>query len=81
MTRNLLVLLLTLFQDNYVRIGTLAGALVGFWSAEIVHGEAVTNTLIYGFIGWGIGAYLGNYKEEKTQFKQKKKFRVFQGGR
>ena len=81
MTRNLLVLLLTLFQDNYVRIGTLTGAFVGFWSPEIVHGEAVTNTFIYGFIGWGIGAYLGNYKAEKTQFKHKNKFRVFQGGR
>ena len=81
MTRNLLVLLLTLFQDNYVRIGTLSGALVGFWSPDIVHGEAGTNTFIYGFIGWGIGAYLGNYKAEKTQFKQKNKFRVVQGER
>ena len=81
MTRNLLVLLLTLFQDNYVRIGTLTGALVGFWSPDIVHGEAGTNTFIYGFIGWGIGAYLGNYKAEKTQFKQKNKFRVVQGER
>ena len=81
MTRKLLVLLLTLFQDNYVRIGTLIGLSVGFWNPEIVHGEAGTNTFIFGFIGWGIGAFLGNYKAEKTQFKQNKKFRVFQGGR
>ena len=81
MTRKLLVLLLTLFQDNYVRLGTLTGWMAGFWSPEFLHGDAVTNAFIYGFIGWGIGAYLGNYKAEKTQFKQKKKFRILQGGR
>ena len=81
MTRNLLVLILTLFQDNYVRLGTLTGALVGFWSPEILYGEPRTNAFIYGFIGWGIGAYFANYKSENTQFKQKNKFRVFQGGR
>ena len=81
MTRNLLVLILTLFQDNYVRIGTLTGALVGFWSPEILYSEARTNAFIYGFIGWGIGAYFANYKAENTESKQKKKFQIFQGGR
>ena len=81
MNRNLLILLLTLFQDNYVRLGTIAGTLVGYWSPVILQGESGTNTFILGFIGWGIGAYLANYKAEKKQFKQKKKFEVFQGGR
>ncbi|HBL54909.1 MAG TPA: hypothetical protein EYO46_10515 [Candidatus Lambdaproteobacteria bacterium] len=81
MIRHLLVLVMTLFQDNYVRVGTLVGALAGFWSPEILHGEPATNAFIFGFIGWGIGAYLANYNAEKTQYKQKKKFRVFQGGR
>ena len=81
MTRNLLVLIMTLFQDNYVRLGTLIGALAGFSNPEFLHGEAGTNAFIYGFIGWGIGAYLANYKAKNTQFDPRKKFRVFQGGR
>ncbi len=81
MIRHLLVLVMTLFQDNYVRVGTLVGALAGFWSPEILQGEAATNAIIFGFIGWGVGAYLANNKAEKTLYKQKKKFRVFQGGR
>ena len=81
MTRNLRVLIMTLFQDNYVRLGTLTGALAGFWNPEFLHGEAGTNAFIYGFIGWGIGAYLANYNEDNKQFYLKKKFQVFQGGR
>ena len=81
MTRNILVLIMTLFQDNYVRLGTLTGVLAGFWNPEFLHGEAGTNAFIYGFIGWGIGVYLANYKSENTQFDPKKKFRVFRGGR
>ena len=81
MTRNLLVLIMTLFQDNYVRLGTLTGALAGFWNPEFLDGEAGTNAFIYGFIGWGIGVYLANYKAKYTQFDPKKKFQVFKGGR
>ena len=81
MTRNLLVLLMTLFKDNYVRLGTLTGALAGFWNPYFSHSEVGTNAFTYGFIGWGIGVYLGNYKQENTQFDPKKKFRVFKGGR
>ena len=80
MTRNLLVFVMTLFQDNYVRLGTLMGVLAGFWNPELLHGESGTNTFIYGFIGWGIGVYLASYKTENTQYKQKKKFKIFQGG-
>ena len=81
MTRKLMVLILTLFQDNYVRMGTLGGALAGFLSTEIMQNDAVTSSFIFAFIGWGVGAYLANYNAEKTQFTKKKKFRVFQGGR
>ena len=81
MTRKILVLLMTLFQDNYVRLGTLIGALAGFWNPEFLHGEEGTNVFIYGFIGWGIGVYLANYKADDKQFKQNKKLRIFQGGR
>ena len=34
MNRNLLILLLTFFQDNYVRLGTIAGTLVGIGVRE-----------------------------------------------
>ena len=81
MMRHLLVLVLTVFQDNYVRTGTLLGMLAGFWSTEIMSGEPTTNALIYGFIGWGLGAYIGHYRSEKSQFSKKKKFQVFKGGR
>ena len=79
MTRNLLVLIMTLFQDNYVRLGALTGALAGFWNPEFLHGEAGTNAFVYGFIGWGIGAYLANYKAENTQFDPKKEIPGFSG--
>jgi hypothetical protein len=81
MMRHLLVFVLTIFQDNYVRIGAFLGLLAGFWSTEIIGGEQATNALIYGFIGWGIGVYLGHNRSENSHFSKKKKFKVFQGGR
>ena len=81
MTRTLLVLIMTLFQDNYVRLGTLIGVLTGFWNPDFLNSEAGKNAFIYGFIGWGIGVYLAHYKAENKQFHPKKKFKVFQGGR
>ena len=80
MTRHILVLFLALFQDNYVRVGTLLGAMAGLWSPEILNGEQATNTFVFGFIGWGVGAYIAHYRFENSQYSKKKKFRVFQGG-
>jgi len=87
--RHLWVFVLTVFQDNYVRTGTLLGLLagfwsteiIGFWSTEIIGGEPTTNALIYGFIGWGVGVYLGHNRSENSHYPKKKKFKVFQGGR
>ncbi|MBC8258223.1 MAG: hypothetical protein H8E38_04335 [SAR324 cluster bacterium] len=81
MIRHLLVIVLTVFQDNYVRIGTFSGLLAGFWSTEFISGEPVSNALTFGFIGWGLGAYLAGYLADSSQYSKKKKFRVFQGGR
>ena len=81
MIRNLLILLLTLFQDKYVRTGTLVGMLIGIWSPEILQGEQVKNVIILGFVGWGIGAFLGYYKKGDSQFSKNRKFKVFQGGK
>ena len=61
MLRNLLILLLTLFQDKYVRTGTLVGILIGIWNPEILQGEQGKSVIILGFVGWGIGAFLGYY--------------------
>ena len=80
MTRHFMVLFLTLFQDNYVRVGTFIGALAGFWSPEILNAEQTINSFVFGFIGWGVGAYLAHYRSENSQYSKKKKFRVFQGG-
>ena len=80
MTRHFLVLFLTLFQDNYVRVGTLLGALTGLLSPEIFNGEQATNAFVLGFIGWGVGAYVAHYRSVNSQYSKKKKFRVFQGG-
>ena len=80
MTRHFLVLFLTLFQDNYVRVGTLLGTLAGLWSPEILNSEQATNAFVFGFIGWGVGAYLAYYRSTNSQYSKKKKFRVFQGG-
>jgi len=81
MTRHFLVLFLTLFQDNYVRLGTLLGALAGLWSHEILNVEQATNSFVFGFIGWGVGAYLAHYRSTNQQYSKKKKFRVFQGSK
>ena len=80
MTRYFLVLFLTLFQDNYVRLGTFFGTLAGLWSPEILNGEQATNAFVFGFIGWGVGAYLAHFRSANSQFSKKKKLRVFQGG-
>ena len=81
MLRNLLILLLTLFQDKYVRTGTLVGLLIGIWNPEILQAEQRINVIILGFVGWGIGAFLGYYRNGNSQFTKKKKFKVFQGGK
>ena len=81
MMRHLLVFVLTVFQDNYVRTGAMLGLLSGFWSTDFIGGEPATNALIYGFIGWGVGVYLGHNRSENSHYSKKKKFKVFQGGR
>ena len=81
MIRNLLILLLTLFQDKYVRTGTLVGLLIGIWNPEILQAEQGINVIILGFVGWGIGAFLGYYRNGNSQFSKKRKFKVFHGGK
>ena len=81
MIRNLLILLLTLFQDKYVRTGTIVGMLIGILSPEILQGEQTKNVIILGFVGWGIGAFLGYYRKGDSQFSKNRKFKVFQGGK
>ena len=81
MIRNLLILLLTLFQDKYVRTGTLVGLLIGIWNPEILQAEQGINVIILGFVGWGIGAFLGYYRNGNSQFSKKRKFKVFQGSK
>lgn len=80
MIRIFLVLLLTLFQDNYVRIGTLIGVLASFYVSQTLNnGEIGVNTFIYGFIGWGCGAYIASNRTVKKS--NGKKFKIFQGGK
>jgi len=79
MIKNLLIIILTLFQDNFVRIGTILGALIGLWSSDILQINSTSNLFTFGFIGWGIGAYLGNFS--KNINKPSKKFRLFKGGK
>ena len=81
MIRNLLILLLTLFQDKYVRTGTLLGILIGIWNPAILQGDQAKDILILGFVGWGIGVFLGYYRDGDSQFSKKSKFKVFQGGK
>ena len=81
MLRNLLILLLTLFQDKYVRTGTLVGILIGIWNPEILQGEQGKSVIILGFVGWGIGTFLGYYRNGNSQISKKRKFKVFQGGK
>ena len=72
---------MTLFQDKYVRTATLVGILIGIWNPEILQGEQAKNVMILGFVGWGIGAFLGYYKEGDSQSSKKRKFKVFKGGK
>ena len=61
MTRWLLLILLTLFQDSFVRLGTLLGLAAGYGSLQVIGGEPWINMSAYGFIGWGVGAYPVSY--------------------
>ena len=81
MLRNLLILVLTLFQDNCVRTGTLVGILIGIWNPGILHAEQGKIVIILGIVGWGIGAFLGYYRKGDSQFSKDRKFKVFQGGK
>ena len=81
MFRNLLIFLLTLFQDKYVLTGTIAGMLIGIWNPEILQGEQEKNLIFLSFIGWGIGAFLGYYSKSDSKFSKKRKFKVFRGGK
>jgi len=81
MLRSLLILLLTLFQDKYVRTGTLVGIIIGIWNPEILQGEERKIIIILGFVGWGIGAFLGYFRNGNSQFTKKRKFKVFKGGK
>ena len=81
MVRNLLIIILTLFQDKYVRTGTLIGVLIGIWNPEILQGEQGKNVIILGFIGWGISVFLSYYRKGDSQFSKKIKFKVFKGGK
>ena len=81
MIKKLLILILTLFQDKYVTTGTIVGILIGIFNSEILKGEQTKNIIILGFVGWGIGVFLGYYMKGDSQFSKKRKFKVFQGGK
>tara|TARA_B100001564_G_scaffold345917_1_gene345130 strand:+ start:269 stop:601 length:333 start_codon:yes stop_codon:yes gene_type:complete len=81
MTRWLLLILLTLFQDSFVRFGTLLGLAAGYGSLQVIGGEPWINMSAYGFIGWGVGAYLGHHRSGKTPESRPPKLKVHQGGR
>ena len=73
-------MILSLFQDNYVRIGAIFGAIAGFYSSEILQVDQTNNCFSFGLIGWGIGAYLSSYFDVKNKT-SKKKFRYIKGGK
>ncbi len=81
MLSTLIILFLTLFQDKYVRTGTLVGILIGIWNPEILRVEQGRSIIILGIVGWGIGAFLGYYRSGNSQFTKKSKFKVFKGGK
>ena len=81
MIRYILVFILTLFQDNYVRLGTLLGLVIGFAGLEIFNGNPTNNTFSFGFIGWGIGAYFSYLLTRRDPPLRKNKFKVFQGSK
>lgn len=81
MIRWLLMLILTLFQDNFVRLGILIGVVAGIWSTGFLRGELWVNSLALGFIGWGLGAYFGYHHSRSVNTKKRPKLKVHQGGR
>ena len=81
MTRWLLLILLTLFQDSFVRFGKMLGLAAGYGSLQVIGGEPWINMSAYGFIGWGVGAYLGHHRSGKTPESRPPKLKVHQGGR
>ena len=81
MTRWFLLIILTLFQDSFVRLGTVFGIAVGYGSLQLIGGETWVNMSAFGFIGWGLGAYLGYHRLHKNLESRPPKFKVYQGGR
>ena len=81
MTRWLLLIILTLFQDSYVRIGTVLGLAAGYGSLQVIGGELWVNMSAYGFIGWGFGTYIGYLRSNNTPESRPPKLKVYQGGR
>ena len=81
MTRWFLLIILTLFQDSFVRLGTVFGIALGYGSLQVLGGEPWVNMSAFGFIGWGLGAYLCYYRSHKTPISRPPKFKVHQGGR
>ena len=81
MRRWFLLIILTLFQDSFVRLGTVLGIILGYGSLQVIEGEPWVNMTAFGFIGWGLGAYLGYYRSNKTPESRPPKFKVYQGGR
>jgi len=79
MIKYILVFVLTLFQDNYVRLGTILGLIIGFVGLETFNNYYPNNIFTFGFIGWGIGAYFSYFLTGRTTPPRKKKFKVFQG--
>lgn len=73
-----------LFQNNYVRIGTLVGAAAGYWGHSwIPGGDPVTTPLIGAFLGWGIGVYSSEILPtlQAPRSRPRPRFQVHQGGK
>jgi hypothetical protein len=81
MTRWLLLIILTLFQDSYVRIGTVLGLAAGYGSLQVIGGELWVNMRAYGLNGWGSGRHLGYLRSHNTPESRPPKLKVYQGGR
>ena len=70
------------FVSGFLRqIGTLLGLAAGSGSLQLIGGEPWINMSAYGFIGWGVGAYLGHHRSGKTSESRPPKLKVHQGGR
>ena len=75
MTKHFLIFFLSIFQDNFVRIGTLIGLIMGFLSPYIfLNGSPIINSFIFGYIGWEIGIYMANYFNVNENTSKIKKF-------